>query len=114
LHIRDNSGVSVIDISGRLTLGDVPTILRDEIRRLIDEGNRRILLNLSGLTYMDSSGMGLLVAAYATMSREGGQLKLCCLTSRIKDLLLITKLYTVLEIYEDEPAALGSFAVAAH
>jgi anti-sigma B factor antagonist len=113
LNVRDKSGASVIDVSGRLTLGDVPTILKDEIRRLLDEGQKSILLNLAGLTYMDSSGMGLLVGAYATVSRAGGHLKLSNLNSRIRDLLLLTKLYSVFEIYEDEPAALGSFAVAA-
>ncbi len=83
LNVRDNNGISVIDISGRLTLGDVPTILKDEIRRLLDEGRKRNLLNLAGVTYMDSSGMGLLVGGYATVSREGGQLKLSNLNSRI-------------------------------
>ena len=111
VNVRDDNGVSVIDISGRLTLGEGATKLRDDIRELVAEGKKRILLNLAGLTYMDSSGMGLLVGAYATVSREGGHLKLANLNSRIKDLLLITKLYAVFEIYEDEAAALGSFAV---
>ena len=113
INIRDNRGVSVIDVSGRLTLGETPALLKDEIRRLLNEGSRRILLNLDRLTQMDSSGMGMLVGAFATVSREGGQLKLTNLSRRVQDLLIITKLHTVFEIYKDEPTALGSFAVVA-
>jgi anti-sigma B factor antagonist len=113
LNVRENSGVTVIEILGRLTLGEVATRLTDEVRGLCAEGKKRILLNLAGLTNMDSSGLGLLVSAYATVNREGGQLRLSNLTSRIKDLLLVTKLYAVLDVYEDEPAALASFAVLA-
>src|SRR5580765_3761413 len=113
INIRDNRGVSVIDISGRLTLGETTALLKEEIRRLISEGNRRILLNLERLSQMDSSGMGMLVGAYATVNREGGQLKLTNLSRRVQDLLIITKLHTVFEIYKDEPAALASFAVVA-
>src|SRR3982750_4113085 len=105
LNVRENSGVTVIEIVGRLTLGEVATRLTDEVRRLIAEGKKRILLNLAGLTNMDSSGVGLLVSAYATVNREGGHLKLSNLTSRVKDLLLITKLYTVFEIHAEEPDA---------
>jgi len=111
LNIREISGVTVIDITGRLTLGDAPTVLKDEIRRLIEEGKTSLLLNLTGLTYLDSSGLGLLVGAYAAANRAGGQLKLSNLTSRVKDLLLITKLYTVFEVYDDEASAIASFAV---
>jgi anti-sigma B factor antagonist len=113
LNVRENSGVSVIEIYGRLTLGEVATRVTDEVRRLIAGGRKRILVNLAGLTNMDSSGVGLLVAAYATVNREGGQLKLSNLTGRVKDLLLVTKLYTVLDVYEDEPAALDSFDLRA-
>jgi len=112
-NVRESSGVTVIEISGRLTLGEVATRLTDEVRRLIDAGKKKILLNLAGLTNMDSSGVGLLVAAYATVNREGGQLKLSNLVGRVKDLLLLTKLYAVLEVYDDEPAALASFALMA-
>ena len=114
LNVRENSGVTVIEIVGRLTLGEVATRLTDEIRQLVAKGKKSILLNLAGLTNMDSSGVGLLVSSFATVNREGGHLKLSNLTARVKDLLLITKLYAVLEVYEDEPAALASFAVAAH
>jgi anti-sigma B factor antagonist len=113
LNVRENSGVTVIEISGRLTLGEVATRLTDEVRRLIAAGKKSIILNLGGLTNMDSSGVGLLVSAYATVNREGGHLKLSNLTSRVKDLLLVTKLYTVFEVYEDEPAAIASFDLLA-
>jgi len=113
LNVRENSGVTVIEISGRLTLGEVATRLTDEVRRLIAAGKKSIILNLGGLTNMDSSGVGLLVSAFATVHREGGQLKLSNLTSRVKDLLLVTKLYTVFEVYEDEPAAIASFDLLA-
>jgi len=112
-NVRENSGVTVIEISGRLTLGEVATRLTDEVRRLIAAGKKSIILNLGALTNMDSSGVGLLVSAYATVNREGGQLKLSNLTSRVKDLLLVTKLYTVFEVYEDEPAAIASFDLLA-
>ena len=113
ITIRENNGVTVIDLSGRLTLGDGPAILREDIRRLLEEGKTRLLLNLAGVTHLDSAGMGLLVGAYATVSRSGGQLKLSNLTSRVKDLLIITKLCTVFEIYDDEASAIASFAALA-
>src|SRR3954447_6610049 len=113
IHVREDSGVSVIEVSGRLTLGGGPTRLQGEIRRLLDEGKKDIVINLGRLTYMDSSGMGLLVGAYATVNREGGHLKLSNLTRRVKDLLLVTKLYTVFEIHGDEPDAVRSFAASA-
>ena len=112
ITIRENNGITVIDLSGRLTLGDAPAILREDIRRLLDEGKTRLLLNLAGLTFLDSAGMGLLVGAYATVSRSGGQLKMSNLTSRVKDLLIITKLYTVFEIFDDEASAVASFTAA--
>ena len=113
LNVRDNSGVTVIEIAGRLTLGEEASRLTDEVRRLIAAGKKNILLNVAGLTNMDSSGVGLLVSAYATVNREGGHLKLSNLTSRVKDLLLITKLYAVFEVCEDEPAAIASFDLLA-
>jgi len=113
LNVRENSGVTVIEIAGRLTLGEEASRLTDEVRRLIAAGKKNILLNLAGLTNMDSSGVGLLVSAYATVNREGGHLKLANLTSRVKDLLLVTKLYTVFEVCEDEPAAIASFDLLA-
>jgi len=112
ITIRENNGITVIDLSGRLTLGDAPTIFRDDIKRLLQEGKTRLLLNLAGLTHLDSAGLGLLVHAYATVTHAGGQLKLSNLTNRVKDLLLITKLYTVFEVYDDEASAVASFSAS--
>ncbi len=112
LNIRSVDGVVIADVSGRLTLGEGATTLRDTAQALISSGNRSFLLNLAGLTYMDSSGIGALVSVYATMNRHGGHVKLVNLSTRVKDLLLITKLYTVFEIFDDEASALKSFVTS--
>ena len=116
LSVREMSGVSIVDVSGRLTLGDNPSELRDMLRELAIGGHGKILLNLGDLSQLDSSGIGMLVSSFATITNLGGQLKLLNLNRRVRDLLLMTKLYSVFEVYEDEPAAMGSFiepAVAA-
>jgi anti-sigma B factor antagonist len=113
ITIREHSGVTIIDLAGRLTLGGAPAVVREAIQRLLQEGKTRLLLNLAGLSYLDSAGMGLLVSAYATVAHSGGQMKLSNLTTRVKDLLLITKLCTVFESYDDEAAAVASFAAVA-
>lgn len=110
LRLRENSGVSVIDLSGRVTMGEGASALRDTLRDLTAKGQLKILLNLAGVSYMDSSGMGLLVSNFATIAGLGGELKLLNMTVRVKDLLLITKLYTVFEVYDDEAAAIASFS----
>src|SRR5262245_39718199 len=109
LQIRDVSGVTVAQVTGRITRGEGPANLRETLRRLANEGHRRILLDLSGVTYLDSSGIGVLVASFATMANLGGSVKLLRLSSRVKDLLLLTKLYTVFEVYEEEASAILSF-----
>jgi anti-sigma B factor antagonist len=101
--------IRVVDVSGRVTLGEGASVLRDALRAMANEGEKKVLLNLAGLVYLDSSGIGVLVGGFATMRNQGGQLKLLNLTGRVKDLLLVTKLYTVFEIYEDEAAAIESF-----
>ena len=110
LSIRETNGVSVVDVSGRVTLGEGATTLRETLREMAGAGHRKILLNLSGLTYLDSSGIGVLVSSFATLANLDGALKLAKLSSRVKDLLLITKLYTVFEVFEDEASAIESFA----
>src|SRR5215472_10066543 len=102
--------VTLVEAAGRITLGDSVTQLRDQIRELLDEGRVKILLNLANVTYIDSSGIGELVTAYSRVKRQGGTLKLLKLTQRIRDLLQITKLSTVFEVFEDEEKALRSFA----
>ena len=104
---------TVVAVVGRLTLGEGASRLRETLQHLAADGCRRIVLNLAELQYIDSAGIGLLVASYATMNRLGGQIKLASLNSRVKDLLLITKLLTVVEIYDHEIAALDAFAESA-
>jgi len=110
LNTRQVGEVTVIDVSGRITLGEGSSVIRDEIRALTGKGNKKILLNLGDVTYIDSSGIGELVSGYTSMTNAGGVLKLLHLTKRVKDLLQITKLYTVFDVYEDEAHAVRSFA----
>jgi anti-sigma B factor antagonist len=110
LSVRRTNDVRVVDVSGRVTLGDGASVLRDALRAMANEGEKKILLNLGALTYLDSSGIGVLVGSFATLRNQGGHLKLLNLTGRVKDLLLITKLYTVFEVYEDEAVAVDSFS----
>jgi anti-sigma B factor antagonist len=102
--------VSVVDVSGRITLGEGASMLRENIRGLVGKGNKKILLNLSDVSYIDSSGIGELVSGFTTVTNQGGVLKLLGLTKRVKDLLQITKLYTVFEVFDEEATAVRSFA----
>ena len=110
--IRQVDSVVVVDISGRITLGEGCTQLRELIRDQLAKGNKRILLNLADVSYIDSSGIGELVSAYTAVSNQGGQLKLLNLTKKVHDLLQITKLYTVFDIHDDEAKAIASFQKA--
>jgi len=110
--IRKVDSVMVIDISGRITLGEGCAQLRELIRDQLSKGNKQILLNLADVTYIDSSGIGELVSAYTAVSNQGGQLKLLNLTKKVHDLLQITKLYTVFDIHDDEAKAIASFQKA--
>jgi anti-sigma B factor antagonist len=106
---RQVDGVTIVDMSGRITLGEGSVVLRDSIRDLVGKGQKKILLNLGDVTYIDSSGIGELVSAFTAVRREGGELKLLNLTKKVHDLLQITKLYTVFDIKDDEAAAIQSF-----
>ena len=106
---RQVEGVAVVDMSGRITLGEGSVVLRDTIRDLIGKGQKKILLNLGDVTYIDSSGIGELVSAFTTVRNQGGELKLLNLTKKVHDLLQITKLYTVFDIHSQEAQAVGSF-----
>jgi anti-sigma B factor antagonist len=106
---RQVDGVSIVDLSGRITLGEGSTMLRDIVREMIAKGNKKILLNLGDVTYIDSSGIGELVSAFTTVRNGGGELKLLNLTKKVHDLLQITKLYTVFDIKDDEANAIQSF-----
>ena len=111
LEIRERavSDVTILEMTGKITIGEGSVQLRDAVSRLLDASRNRIILNLGGVTYMDSSGIGELVSRFTTTKNSGGKLKLLNLTKKIKDLLMITKLLTVFEIYEDEQTALESF-----
>lgn len=106
---RQVEEVTVVDLSGRITLGEGSTVLRDTVRELLGRGQKKILLNLGDVTYIDSSGIGELVSGFTTVSNQGGQLKLLNLTKKVHDLLQITKLYTVFEVHNEEAAAIRSF-----
>jgi anti-sigma B factor antagonist len=110
LTTRQVGDVTVIDAAGRITLGEGASTFRDSIKDLAAKGNQKLLLNLGEVNYIDSSGIGELVSGFTTMTNHGGQLKLLGLTKRVKDLLQITKLYTVFEVFEDEAAAVRSFS----
>ena len=106
---RQVDGVTIVDCSGRITLGEGSVILRDTVRDLLAKGQKKILLNLGEVTYIDSSGIGELVSAFTTARKEGGELKLLKLTKKVHDLLQITKLYTVFDVKDDEAVAVKSF-----
>ncbi|MGA7235162.1 MAG: STAS domain-containing protein [Bryobacteraceae bacterium] len=110
LNTRQVGNVSVIDVAGRITLGEGSAALRETLRDMVAKNQNKILLNLADVTYIDSSGIGELVSAYTTVTNTGGQLKLLNLNKRVKDLLQITKLYTVFEVKEDEADAIRSFS----
>jgi anti-sigma B factor antagonist len=103
------NGVSVLDLSGKIVLGEGDGQVRDRIKDLLADGQKKILLNLGEVNYIDSAGLGALISSYTTVKRQGGQLKLENLTKRIQDLLAITKLITVFETFDNEAEALASF-----
>ncbi len=107
---REIDGVTIMDLSGRITLGEGSVVLRDVVRDLLSKGNKKILANLADVNYIDSSGIGELVSAFTTVKNQGGELKLLNLTKKVHDLLQITKLYTVFDVKDDEASAIKSFS----
>ena len=107
---RAAGDVTILDVTGKMTLGEGDEILKDKVHSLALQGRKKILLNLAGVPYIDSAGLGEIVRTYTTVSRQGGKLKLLNLTKRIEDLLSITKLLTVFEVYETEAEAIQSFS----
>jgi len=107
--VRHVGEVVVVDLSGRITLGDGSGTVRETVKGLITKGQRQILLNLKEVNYIDSAGLGELVGCYATMTNQGGQIKLLNAQSKVRDVLQVTKLYTVFENFTDEAGALNSF-----
>ena len=109
LTTRQAGDVRVVDVSGKITLGDGSSALRRLLQDELAQGNKKILLNLRNVSYIDSSGIGELVSGFTTVANQGGTLKLLGLTHRIKDLLQITKLYTIFDIHDEEAHAVSSF-----
>ncbi|HEY7351722.1 MAG TPA: STAS domain-containing protein [Terriglobales bacterium] len=109
ISTRQVDGVAIVDCSGRITLGEGSVVLRDTVKDLLAKGQKKILLNLGEVNYIDSSGIGELVSAYTTCKNQGGELKLLNLTKKVHDLLQITKLYTVFDVKDDEAAAVKAF-----
>jgi anti-sigma B factor antagonist len=106
---RQVDGITIMDLSGRITLGEGSVTLRDAVRDVVAKGSNKILLNLGDISYIDSSGIGELVSAFTTVKNGGGELKLLNLTKKVQDLLQITKLYTVFDVKDDEASAVASF-----
>jgi len=104
------NNVTILDLKGKITLGEGDEALKDKINSLIQQDRKRILLNLGAVPYIDSAGLGEIVRTYTTVSRQGGQLKLVHLTKRITALLMITKLLTVFETFDSEPEAIKSYS----
>jgi len=112
VSIRQIRDVSILDAAGRITIGESATTLRETIRTMAKEGRTKILINLAETTHLDSAGLGALVYGFVAITKQGGQLKLANLTKRVSNLLLVTKLCTVFEVFEDEAAAIDSFTAA--
>jgi anti-sigma B factor antagonist len=110
---REAGGVTVVDISGQIKLGEESATLRDIVCDLWCKGHKQILLNLGGVHYIDSSGLGTLVSAFTSVRKQGGELKLLNLTDKVSDLMQITRLYTVFDITNDEAVAVKSFSQSA-
>ena len=106
---RETGAVTVLDLSGKITLGEGDALLKDKLHSLLHQGRKNLVLNLGQVQYVDSAGLGALVSAYTTVTREGGSLKLVSVTKKLQDLLSITKLLTVFDTYDSEDEAIRSF-----
>jgi anti-sigma B factor antagonist len=107
---RQVDGVTIVDLSGEIKLGEGSSVLRDTVKDLLGKGQKKILLNLGNINYIDSSGIGELVSAFASVHNQGGELKLLHLTKRVHDVLQIMKLYTVFHVMDDEAGAIAAFS----
>ena len=106
---REAGAVTVLDLTGKITLGEGDALLKDKLHSLLHQGKKNVLLNLGEVNYVDSAGLGALVSAYTTVTREGGSLKLSNVTRKLQDLLAITKLLTVFETFDSEDEAIRSY-----
>ncbi len=109
IDVRSVGDVRILDWKGKITLGEETMAIRNKVRDIVNTGGKKLVLNLAEVPYIDSSGVGELVSTYTTVTNAGGQLKLLNLTKKIHELLAITKLLTVFEVYDNEKAALASF-----
>lgn len=112
-NVRHSGNVAIVDLSGRVTLGEGSGLVRNTIKEQLGAGDRNILLNLKDVTYLDSAGLGEIVGSYATVTNAGGKIKLLNTQGKVKDLLQVTKLYTVFETFDDEKTAVNSYGSAA-
>jgi anti-sigma B factor antagonist len=110
IDTRTANGVTILDIQGKITIGEGSVEIRNKVRELLQDGKKNILLNLGEVSYVDSSGIGELVSSFTTVTNQGGQLKLLNLTKKLQELLAITKLLTVFESFNDEETAVGSYS----
>jgi len=106
---RESGAVTVLDLSGKITLGEDGNLLKDKLQSLLHQNKKNILFNLAQVSYVDSAGLGAIVSAYTTVTREGGSLKLANVTKKLQDLLSITKLLTVFETFDSEEEAIRSY-----
>jgi anti-sigma B factor antagonist len=111
--VRKNGNVAIIDLKGRITLGEDTGVLREELRKVLGQGEKNILLNMRDVSYVDSAGLGELVGAYTTATNQGGAVKLLHLQGKMRDLMQITKLHTIFPAFDDEQEAVKSFGTAA-
>jgi anti-sigma B factor antagonist len=109
IETRTVGDIKILDCSGKITLGEGTMTVRNTVRDVLKNGGKKIILNLADVNYIDSSGIGELVSTYTTVTNQGGQLKLLSLTKKIQELLAITKLLTVFQVFDTEQAAMGSF-----
>ncbi len=110
---RRVGNVVIVDLNGKITLGENTGILRDELRSLLAQGSKQIVLNMAGVSYVDSAGLGELVGAYTTATNQGGSVKMLNMQGKMKDLLQITKLHTIFSTFDNEQEATSSFGVGA-
>jgi anti-sigma B factor antagonist len=113
IKTRQDGNVTIVDLGGKITLGENTGILREELRNLMAQGRKNIILNMQGVTYVDSAGLGELVGAYTTAANQGGSVKLLHLQGKMRDLMQVTKLFTIFQDFEDEKKAVQSFGAAA-
>ncbi|HEU0006837.1 MAG TPA: STAS domain-containing protein [Terriglobia bacterium] len=109
-QVKNTGDVCVLSPEGKIVIGDEVGALREKIKQLLDTGNKNILINLANVSYIDSTGVGALVGSFTTIRNQGGQMKLSNLSQRVKDILLVTKLLTVFDVYENETEGARSFA----